>query len=99
MNVYRIDIKVAATACIVAESEEEARQHFNANFSKLTGDYLPVGGIVSDNSYETLVSMADDGLGNVSLSSAITYYGAYADIENPDAFELVYTPENPATDI
>lgn len=93
MKVFSIDIKVAATAYIVAETLEEAREHFAANFAEYMDDELPEGGIVSGESFETLVEFAKDGMGNVSISPAITYYGAWNDPNDPATFELAHDSE------
>lgn len=93
MKLYQIDIKVAATAYIAANSEEEAREHFAANFAEYMDDYLPTGGIVQDNSYATLASFAEDGIGNVSISPAITYHGHWGGPGTPPELDLVYDSE------
>ena len=93
MKVFSVDIKVAATAYIAAQTLEEAREHFAANFAEYMGDSLPQGGIVNGDSFDTLVTFAEDGLGNVSISPEITYYGAFHDPNDPDTFELVHDSE------
>jgi hypothetical protein len=93
MKVFSIDVKVAATAYIAAATEEEAREHFEANFAHYMDDYLTTGGIVQDNSYATLATFPEEGLGNVSISPAITYHGHWGDPATTPDLELVYDSE------
>jgi hypothetical protein len=94
MKVYSIDVKIAATAYIAAATEEEAREHFAANFAHYMDDSLITGGIIQDTSYATLATFPDEGRGNVSLSPAITYYGHWGDPATAPALELVYDSED-----
>lgn len=93
MKVFSIDVKVAATAYIAANTEEEAREHFEANFAQYMDDYLTTGGIVQNDAFATLATFPDEGIGNVSISPAITYHGHWGDPATPPDFDLVYDSE------
>lgn len=80
MNVYSIDVKLCATAYIRADTEDEARKIFDrefgpGRFGELPTDDDPVSGKQFD----------DPLLPEASLSSAVTFYGAW----DTDHAELV----------
>jgi hypothetical protein len=74
MAIYRQDVKICATAYIRADSAEEAARIVKEKLSD-TGAELPVGeGIeiaVSDRMFN------DPRLPDVSLSPAVSFYGAW----------------------
>lgn len=71
MKIYRVEIEVAATAYIVADSEARARElaaeHLTNNGHELTEDEL-----VSGASFGTLLEADEE---DVTLSPAITLVG------------------------
>jgi hypothetical protein len=69
MKLFQIDVKFCATAYIVAEDEERAKE-------LLAGlqDELPTGGIVDGRSFE---AMLEDDEELVTISPAVTFYGAW----------------------
>ena len=77
MKVFSADVKVAATAYIVAASEDEAKAVFEREFGHMVGDELPTGGLVDGSSFETLVEEAEDRGAFGTLSPAVTFYGSF----------------------
>lgn len=68
MNLYAIDIKIAATAYVKANSKDEAYSlvcELNSTFLELKGD------IISDLSFDS------EDLPNLSLSPAMTIHGPF----------------------
>lgn len=91
MKVFQVDIKVAATAYITANSEEEAQALYAENFGKWNDDILPDGGVVSGAPFEVLIEAAKKEGPFVSISPAITYHGHWGGTgDGPAELELTY---------
>lgn len=90
MKIYQVDVKVAATAYIIAKDEAEALKLFEQNFAEWNDDILFEGGIVNGDNFLTMIC---DALVNgpfVSISPAITYHGHWGDPATAPELELVY---------
>ncbi len=81
MKVFRLDVKVAATAYIVAEDETEARKLAEEHLVDACEELLTEseGGFVRGCAYQTLIEEveADGHAPRVTLSPAITIKGPY----------------------
>jgi len=94
MKVFQVDIKVAATAYITANSEEEAQALYAENFAKWNDEILPDGGIVSGAPFEVLIEYAKLDGPFVSISPAITCHGHWGGLgDGPAELELAYEEE------
>jgi hypothetical protein len=91
MPIFSRDLKLCATAYIRAADEEEAARIFAATFGEGNTADLPTGDAgdfeVSGDSYD------DPDLPDVSISPAVTTYGAF-DEDSP----LMFVEDDPADD-
>lgn len=90
MKIYQIDVKVAATAYIVAEDEAEAQKLFDEHFAQWNDDLLPKGGIVNGDNFATLIEHGKEDGSFVSISPVVTYHGHWGDPATAPDFELTY---------
>lgn len=81
MKVFQLDVKVAATAYIVAEDEAEARKIAERELTNTSEELLEesAGGLIRGASYETLIEEVEEDqfAPRATLSPAITIEGPF----------------------
>lgn len=92
MPLYSMDVKLCATAYVIAENEVEAARLIRSNFTNSTGE-LPEGYI--GDGIEVYGGMYNPDMPEVSISPAVTFIGPddgdtvdYADDLEEDADDL-----------
>lgn len=85
MKIYCTEVKLCATAYIMAENEEEARKIAEQNFGEGNDEELPEG-----EGIEISVSsmpFAHPDFPTVSIAPGVTFYGAFDGTWNMDLIE------------